>query len=218
MILFSRPVLSILVPVGIVVALLLGLAVLVGALADTGDTGPPLGQCRDYLAADQINSQPRDAAFDSTSAQQWQQRWDQFRAQLDAGQPTSVTFSEKEVTSRAAEYLKEKNAPLEDLTVCFHKGEAEARAKAKLPALSDLPLLGGAFDTQVRVRGTIDMTGEQPRITISAIDAGNLPDFATNRIKSKLEDAINDRLSNLRLAHKLTATFSEGQAQISGQP
>ena len=215
---FARPVLSVLLSLGVVAGLLLGLAVLVGALADAGDTGPPQGQCRDYLAQDQINSQPRDAAFDSTSAQQWQQRWDQFSAQLRAGQPASVTFSEKEVTSRAAEYLKEKNAPLDDLTVCFHNGEAEARAKAKLPALGDLPLLGGAFDTRVRVRDTIDMSGEHPRIRISSIDGGNLPDFATNRIKSEVENAVNDRLTNLGLAQKLTVTFSEGQAQVSGQP
>jgi hypothetical protein len=209
---------------GIIVTLI-GLGVLIGvigavtmvALATTGDVGQANG-CRSDVADASGNYEVRGVNSDSTLADAWQAKWSDFDAKLDAGQSASVSFTESESTSRSARYLDSKEAPLSNLVICFHDGEAEASASVDLPLLADLPGVGGMFDTNVLARGTIDFSGAKPKIVIREIEAGNLPADAAERLKGQIEDAVNDRLTDLNLQHKHTAEFSEGSITINGTP
>jgi hypothetical protein len=209
---------------GIIVTLI-GLGVLIGvigavtmvALATTGDVGQANG-CRSDVADASGNHEVRGVNSDSTLAETWQAKWSEFDAKLDAGQSASVSFTESESTSRSARYLDSKDAPIRDLVICFHEGEAEASANVDLPVLAELPGVGGVFHSNVLARGTIDFSGAKPKIVIREIEAGNLPADAAERIKGQIEDAVNDPLNDLNLQHVHTVEFSEGSITINGTP
>ena len=208
-----------------VIVTLIGLGVLIGvigavtmvALATTGDVGQANG-CRSDVTDASGNHEVRGVNSDSTLAEAWQVKWSDFDAKLDAGQSGSVSFTESESTSRSARYLDAKEAPLRNLVICFHDGEAEASANVDLPVLAELPGVGSMFDTNVLARGTIDFSGAKPKIVIREVKAGNLPADAAERLKGQIEHAVNDRLNDLNLQHKYTPVFSEGSITINGTP
>jgi hypothetical protein len=122
------------------------------------------------------------------------------------------------VTSRAAAYLDERNAPINDLIVCFHDGYAEARAAVEVPGAADVPVIGGAFDSDARVRGTVDFSGVQPRLVITEFEAGNLPGFIERRARDDVERAINRSLEDLHVRYDYAVTFAEGAATVVASP
>ncbi len=192
-------------------------AVVLGAMAATGDFGKA-GECISEAAA-AAGGAPRGVSVDAGVADSWDAKWDGFDNQLDGGQASSVTFTESEVTSRAIDFFEDKNAPLEEITICFHEGQAEARAKVELPAISDVPLIGNAFKTKVKMTGTVDLSGPHPVIVINDLEAGNLPGFATDQVESSVDDIINERLDDLNLSHQYDAVnFTDGSAEVSGRP
>ena len=203
--------------IGLGVVLVVVGAVTMVALATTGDVGQANG-CRSDVADASGNNEVRGVNSDSTLADAWQAKWSDFDAKLDAGQSASVSFTESESTSRAARYLDSKDAPIRDLVICFHEGEAEASANVDLPVLAELPGVGNVFHSNVLARGTIDFSGAKPKIVISEIEAGNLPADAAERLKGQIEDAVNDPLNDLNLQHVHTVEFSEGSITISGTP
>jgi len=214
-------------PVLATIALLLGgiavfvvvTGVILGILA-SGGAGESPGKCRNS-SFDLESATPvglRDAITDPALAAQFQQRWDDFEAQLDAGSPASVTFEEGELTSRVAQWVDDTDAPLKDVTICIYDGKAEARATAEIPYLAELPLLGSVYETDVRVLGRIDLSGEHPVITVIELDAGDIPDWAVDPIQNDLEDIVNDRLAGYDIEHDYTVTYREGRREISGQP
>ena len=199
-----------------VVAAIIG-AITLTALAATGGPGETNG-CRSDQANASGQHEVRGINNEDVLATAWQTKWSTFDQQLDAGQPASVSFTESEASSRATRYLDAKEAPLKDLVVCFHDGEAEASGKVKLPVLGDLPGVGGAFETNVLARGTIDFSSPHPKITMTKFEAGNLPSSAADRLKGQVEDMINDHLGDLNLKHKYTPKFSEGAIEITATP
>jgi hypothetical protein len=208
-----------------VIVTLIGLGVLVAivgavtmvALATTGDVGQANG-CRSDVANASGNHEVRGVNADATLADAWQAKWSDFDAKLDAGQSASVSFTESESTSRSVRQLDAKEAPLRNLIICFHDGEAEASANVDLPVLAELPGVGGMFDTNVLARGTIDFSGAKPKIVIREIKAGKLPADAAERLKGQIEDVVNERINDLNLQHKHTPVFSEGSITINGTP
>jgi hypothetical protein len=170
-------------------------------LASSGGPDDPAGACRNSELDLESPESPglRDVVTDPALAQTWQERWDAFRSEVDAGQGIRITFEESEVASRATRWLGDEDIPLKRVTICFYDGEAEARATAEVPVVSDIPFLGGIFETEVTARGNIDLSGEHPRIEITGLDAGKLPGFATGRVENDIESLINDQLAELTL-------------------
>jgi hypothetical protein len=148
-------------------------------------------------------------------AQQWQQRWEALQTLLASGQAGLIAFDESEVTSRANQFLREKDAPVRDVLVCFHEGSAEAWAKADIPVLSDVPVIGGVFEGHVRIAGAADLSGPNPHIEILEIDAGRLPGVATDALRDRLQDAVNSRLESQTLDYPYAVAFSEGQVTLT---
>lgn len=199
-----------------VLAGIIGAVAMVG-LAATGDVGEANG-CRSRVTGADGTQEFRGVNADPSLADAWQAKWDEFDAKLDAGQSASVSFTESETTSRATRYLDSKDTPVSNLVICFHDGDAEAFGKVGLPVLGDLPGVGGAFESNARVSGTIDFTGANPKIVISEIEAGNLPSSAAEKLKGQIESLINGRLEDLSLTHDFTPVFSEGSVEINGTP
>ena len=214
------PILSLLTMLlGAAVTIAVGGGFIVGILA-SGSVGEAAGKCRNVELNLENPGSPglRDALTNADLADQWQTRWDGFNATLDSGAAGGVTFEEGEATSRVARWIDETDAPLSEVTVCFYDGTAEARGHVNIPILNDVPLIGGVFETDVRVLGRIELGGDHPRIRIAEMDAGDFPDWMSDPIKDDIEEIVNDRLANLTIKHQYTVTFRESQMEITGEP
>jgi len=199
-----------------VLVVVVGVVVL-GVMAATGDFGKA-NECTS-AAPDAAGEPPRGVSTDAGVADAWDSNWKAFDSQLDSGQPATVTFTESEVTSKADEFLKDKKAPVDEIVICFHDGSAEARGNVELPVLGAIPAIGSAFKTNVKITGTMDLSGTHPQIVITDIEAGNLPGTAVDQVEDTVRDIINSRLDDLNLSHQYPKiTFTEGSVQIDGTP
>ena len=135
-----------------------------------------------------------------------QNKWDGFKLQASTGS-AEVEFTETEVTSRGIEFLKRARVPLENLQV-FFCGEGFADAT--------VTFVGGGPAVDLLVRGTLDISGDRPKIEIQSVQAGNLPGFVP--LEGMLA-ALDDAAKTLNLGVNLTAvTFSEEQVTLQGGP
>ena len=166
---------------------------------ETGVCKSPSGEVR------QIDSS---ASF----ARDFDVAWDQL------GRPTlQIILSEGEVTSRARELLSD-DLPVDEITVCFHDGYAEAFAHGELPVLGGIPLIGGIFDSSVRARGSVGFDGPYARLTISEFDIDDIPGFIDDRLRDEIERETNETLATMPLEFGYRVTFEEGRAIISVAP
>lgn len=148
--------------------------------------------------------------INAANADGFQQKWDGFDAVLDGASPSSASFDESEVTSRADQYFRdETDVDFVDVRICIRDGFGEATAKLEA-------ILG--LDTEVKVTGTVDLTGDTPVAQIGDIEIGNVPGFITNAIEGFVEDAVDEALEDIDLSHTYTPTLTEGNAQIDGVP
>ena len=146
----------------------------------------------------------------STAASQaLRDQWDAFEAEAAGGSAT-IAFDEVGVTSRGVEYIDEKDLPLEDLQVHFcPDGLGEALGTINTPGP----------DIHVVMRGTLDLSGEKPRIDVREIKAGNLPglfggtDWIVNNIVKKSNADILDVEP-----HLLSLEIEDGSATLTGGP
>jgi hypothetical protein len=146
----------------------------------------------------------------AANADGFQQKWDAFDVILDGGSPSSVTFNESEVTSRADQYIRdETDVDLKDIRICIHDGVGEATGSLEA-------ILG--LDTDVKISGTLDLSGDHPVAVDVDIDIGNVPGFVTNAIEGFVEDAVDEALKDIDLSHTYTPILTEGNAQIDGVP
>jgi hypothetical protein len=146
----------------------------------------------------------------STAASQaLRDQWNAFEQQALSGSAT-ITFDETGVTSRGVEYIKEKDLPLKDLQVNFcPDGLGEARGTIDSPGR---PI-------HVLLRGTLDLSGPQPRIDVTTIKAGNLPSIfggtdwiITNIIKKSNADILDVK------PHLTKLVITDGSATLTGGP
>jgi hypothetical protein len=146
----------------------------------------------------------------TTNADGFQEKWDGFDAVLDGGSPSSVSFSESEVTSRADQYIRDETAvDFANVRICIHDGFGEATAKLEA-------FLG--LETKVKIKGNLDLSGDHPEALDLEIDIGNVPNFITNAVEGFVEDAVDEALEDIDLSHTYTPILTEGNAQIDGVP
>ena len=191
-------------PLGIaitaIIVILIAAVIFVGANVVLALSGGP-GPCTPGGGPITINA---------ANADGFQQKWDGFDAVLDGASPSSASFDESEVTSRADQYFRdETDVDFVDVRICIHDGFGEATAKLEA-------ILG--LDTEVKVTGTVDLTGDTPVAQIGDIEIGNVPGFITNAIEGFVEDAVDEALEDIDLKHTYTPTLTEGEAQIDGLP
>jgi hypothetical protein len=182
--------------VGGVVGLAVVLVVVVAVMAFVGSPG-------------ECDSGDREVASSSALAQQFQTKLDKFIEQLDAGQAASFTFDESEATARGRAFLEEKNAPVNDLKVCFNPEGPSASGNLSA-------VLGQ--DVTAKVSGDLDLSGAHPRVDNLSIDVGGVPGFVAGGFDGVVRGVINDQLAHINVKHQLTITYAEGTATLSGQP
>ncbi len=155
-------------------------------------------------------SEGRPISFQSSHAFSFQQKWDQMNTTLDAGSPSTINLDEEEVTSRARLWAEEANVPVRDLTVCFTADGGAASGKI------DIPFFPG--DLNVLVRGTVDLRGEHPEVSIEDLDMGSLPGPLTDVLRGRIKSLIEDQAEKITLSHDYGVAFGEGEVTASGQP
>ncbi len=164
------------------------------------------GVCKDP------SGEVREIGTDARFAYGFDVTWDQL------GAPTlQITLTESEVTSRADELLGD-DLPVDEITICFHDGYAEAFAHGELPVLGGIPLIGGIFDSSVRARGSLDFDGPYARLTISEFDIDDIPGFIDDELRDEIERETNEALATLPLKLNYQVTFEEGLAIVSVTP
>jgi hypothetical protein len=133
---------------------------------------------------------------------------DGFEDTLDRGQTTSLSLNESEVTSAVLTFAGTDR--IRDVTVCFFgDGEAEARLMLDIPGLPD---------RVVKIRGSVDLSGEHPRVKLSDADLGGLGLLMSLGAQGAIEDVINGVLDDLSLQHTYVASISEGRLVLTGRP
>ena len=195
----ASPLRAAIVVVSIVVGGVVIFGIVMSALAVSG--GP--GQCTPGGGVLIVNA---------ANADSFDQKWDALDAILDSGAPSSITLNESEVSSRADRYFTEEAAiDLKDVRVCIHDGFGEATGTLDA-------ILGLAVD--VKLKGTVDLTGDTPKIEIDDIDFGSVPGWLIDVSDAifGIESEINGALDDITLKHAYTPTLSEGQVRIDGTP
>lgn len=191
-------------PLGMVVGAILTIffvaVIFVGVNVILAFTGGP-GDCTPGSGTLTIND---------ANAQAFQDKWDASDAVLDGGSPSSVFLNESEISSRADQYIRdETDVDFEDVRVCIHDDYAEVTGSLEA-------FLG--LDTKVKVKGSLDLTGEHPEARDLEIEIGNVPGFVTGVIEGVVEDALDEALKDIDLKHAYIPTLAEGEAQIDGLP
>ena len=158
----------------------------------------------------------RDVPATPTMAAQFDTRWDAFQDDLDSGLTASVRYTEADATARARAFIAEHNIDeIEEVTICFFAdpeggpGFAEGRGKVSVPVLPDVT---------ARLRGTVELRGDVPRLDLTEIDVGSLPGFVTGAVESAVESAVNDGFVDMPIDHDFTLRFEEGVVIIEGRP
>jgi hypothetical protein len=148
----------------------------------------------------------------AANAEKFDQKWDDFDADLDGGSPSSVTFNESELSSRANRYFtEEQDLDFRDVRVCIHDGYGEATGT--LDAILGL-------EVEIKLKGTMDLTGNAPQTEIDDIEFGKVPGWFVD-VADAIFGAENDidlALEDIELKHTYTPTLTEGQVQIDGVP
>jgi hypothetical protein len=138
----------------------------------------------------------------------FQQKWDEFDRTIDGGGSATVTFSESEIASRAESWANEEDAPFENVQACLHNGSGEASGK--------LSVLG--IDVEFLIKGTLDLSGDEPEAEIDDIEVGNVPGFMMAPVEAIVDRAIDEALKDLEIEHDYTLELRDGEVEISGSP
>ena len=148
----------------------------------------------------------------AANAQAFQLKWDAFDQLLDAGSPSSVSFSESEVSSRADQFVREEtDVDVDDLRVCFHDGFAEVSGKLNS---------GIGINSEVRIRGSVDLSSDPATASVVKVEVGSVPGVlidVAETVGLDANDALNEALGELTLEHSCQVVFSEGTVEVSGQ-
>jgi hypothetical protein len=148
----------------------------------------------------------------AANAEKFDQKWDDFDAVLDGGSPSSVTFNESELSSRADRYFtEEQDLDFRDVRVCIHDGYGEATGT--LDAILGL-------EVEIKFKGTMDLTGDAPKTDIDDLEFGKVPGWLVDTADAIIsaEGDIDLALEDIELKHTYTPTLTEGQVQIDGVP
>jgi hypothetical protein len=188
--------------VGIIKWVLIGLIGLVGIGLGAGIVGAIL-----IFTGSPSPCTDREFEPSSAASQQLRAAWDQF-SDSAAQARAEIVLTEVGVTSRAVEYIDEKDIPLEDVRVHFcADGLGEALGTIKTPGP----------DIHVLLRGTLDLSGDKPKIDVDTIKAGNFPGFGTTWIINNIIKKGNADVLDMD-EHLISLQIQDGSATLTGGP
>ena len=145
----------------------------------------------------------REVPVSPAIAAELDERWDVFSAEAAAA-AASIDITESEATSRARQYIEDKDMPLEDLRVYFcDDGKAQLAGKVESVGIDFV------------ATGHLEI-GAQIVVVLDSIDVGNLPGFVTDGFFDLLLDD-DDRMLELD-EHLLGSEITDGLIKITGGP
>jgi hypothetical protein len=133
------------------------------------------------------------------------ENWRQLANVLAGSENVELVVTDDEASAFGAEYLEDRDVPVEDFRLYFCPGGyAEATGK--------VGILG--FNSNVLLRGTIDVSGRESRVDIDAVRAGRIPDFIARPLVDLFVDEEN--VAELPLAEQITAIeYRNGTALVT---
>jgi hypothetical protein len=146
---------------------------------------------------------------DASLADRYQQQWKTFEQQLTAGRPATLTVSDEEATARLRQFLDANDAPVQDARLCFIDGGADVSGNVSSPM---------GWDVDVRVRGSVDLSGAHPKTHIDSIRIGGMPSFVTRPFTSMVTRIIDHESDQVALDHSVDIRLTDGTATLSGSP
>jgi hypothetical protein len=131
--------------------------------------------------------------------------WRNLANVLAGNQDVELVITEDEASAYGAEYLEDRDVPVEDFRLYFCPGGyAEATGKVGILGLN----------SDVLMRGTLDVSGGESRVDIDAVRAGRIPDFIVRPVVDLFVDEEN--LVELPLAEQITAIeYRNGTALVT---
>jgi hypothetical protein len=133
-----------------------------------------------------------------------QANWDDVAPRVGAGEAVALSLTEEQATMLARDHLRDKDVPVEDLTILFcPDGTTEAFGKVTLAGLS----------SDVLVKGVLDTDRSQPQVQIQSIKAGNLPSFVSERLLNLVWEGEEARTIPLSISI-YSMDVSDGEAVV----
>ena len=163
-----------------------------GALVGLSMMDAPAPICAQGVVA---NSKAAEDSFNT--------KWRTFDTAVNAGTPSTVTFTKEEVSSRAAAFVLEKNVPAQDVQVhlCQGAGKGEATAKFQLAGQGVVAV----------VAGHVDLAGR--KVVVDSLQLGRVPE----QIATPLANMIIDTTSIQVPAIVKQVSSATAQVTLTGQ-
>ncbi|HXF51751.1 MAG TPA: hypothetical protein VNM43_08730 [Dehalococcoidia bacterium] len=169
------------------------------ALATLGDPGP----CRQGAPSAWSEAELA-SAFDA--------KWNAVQYQAAMGQEASVTFTEDEVTARAARFLEDQGRAdtVRDLRICFRSdGAIEASGVISPPVGPDFA---------VRGRGHVSVPGPHPAASIADLRIGSVPGFISGLAAGPINDFLQSQFEAIVILPRVEIQVTEGQLTLTARP
>jgi hypothetical protein len=147
----------------------------------------------------------RDSAPAPNAGRTLADNWRNLANVLAGNQDVELVITEDEASAYGAEYLEDRDTPVDDFRLYFCPG-GYAEATGKVGVLG--------LNSNVLMRGTLDVSGGESRIDIDAVRAGRIPDFIARPVVDLFVDEEN--LVELPLAEQITAIeYRNGSALVT---
>ena len=151
--------------------------------------------------------------IDDAQAASFQRKWGEFQDALNtlnAGQPVEptrfVAFTESEISSRANEYVADRNIPIDDIRVCLDQGQGTGTGTVSI--------LG--FETKVRLKGTVEFTSDSAKPRIDEMKIGSVPGFMSAPLRRLVNRQLDRAAIDVVNAYDYQVLIGEGSGAIGG--
>jgi hypothetical protein len=139
---------------------------------------------------------------------QLQANWLDVVDRVDNGETVQLSVTEDEATTIGQGYLDARNVPVKQLRVYFCR-DGTAEATGQVGALG--------LNSNVLLKGRLDVRGDQPVIEIDEVHAGDFPSFLAKRAVDMLVDEHNARTLPL-VQHISAIEYHDGEAIVTLAP
>lgn len=137
-----------------------------------------------------------------------QENWRRMRALVEDGETVSLGVTELQASSYGQEYLEDSDVPLDDFVIHFC-ADKTAEASGRISVLG--------LDSNILVKGRLDVSGEQPRVRLDSFKAGNFPDFVAKRAIQLLLDDNDVRTLDL-FDNIVDVEYRDGEVVVTVEP
>jgi hypothetical protein len=133
-----------------------------------------------------------------------QANWNDIAPRVAAGEAVALSVTEEQAATLARGHLENRDVPVEDLRLAFcPDGTTEAIGRVKLAGLN----------SDILVKGRLDVDGGQPRVEVDSVQAGDLPSFVAEGLLDMLWKGEEARTLPVDL-HILSMDVQNGEAVV----